>query len=465
MKKNIILLGTLLISGIAFSQVGINTNTPKATLDVVGKATDTSSLDGITAPRLTGDQLRAKTYTTAQTGTLVYVATPDTAPAGQTINVNSIGYFYFDGAIWQKVGNGVASVNIYNANGTLISNRMLTQNGFSLRFNGTNQSTLFDPNNGITQTGMAGNKRGSMTLIANDNNSDGVNSNIQIFQDPENSAQITTGSDSRGLSIGTHQTTQAAPISFITSAGSNALGSEKMRITGTGNVGINTSGPTEKLHVNGITRLQGLPLNGTINAINTTSGGTASASQDQTFTATRTVVADANGVLGYVTGLPTTGSAPGGSINIGETISQVYSVPAATANVNTFNLKTYVTTNSLPALPLLDGLEMNLQGVNSTYYDPRINNVAAGTQLISYQTFATQVNENKTSLNNNLTSGNYVQVDANNIVFWNTSNAEVITTNLQVQVNSTTYRWYEFKWWCMEVGTEKKIFLSVTRKA
>jgi len=473
MKNNIILLGTVLISGIAFSQVGINTDAPKTTMDVSAKRdtsgaiTDNAQLIGLQAPRLTRAELTANTatYGANQKGALIYitdVSGGDTA--GQRVNITAIGYYHFDGSFWVTMGGSpTAPVNIYNANGTLTSGRTLTQNGFSLAFLGTNQSTSFFPNNGISQTGIAGGKRASITLTSNDNNSDGVSSNMQLFQDPEQLSQIIVGSDSRGLSIGTSFTTQPAPITFITNTG-NTNGTERARITPTGNFGVNTQGfASEKLDVNGIARIRTLPLNGTTNAINTTSGGTASASQDQTFTATRTVVADANGVLGYVTGLPTT--PPSGSINVGETISQVYSIPAATANVSTFNLKTYVTANSLPALPLLDGLEMNLQGVNSTYYDPRISNAAAGIQLISYQTFATQVNENKTSLNNSLTSGNYVQVDQNNIVFWNTANAEVITTNLQVQVNATTYRWYEFKWWCMEVGTEKKIFLSATRKA
>jgi hypothetical protein len=128
-----------------------------------------------------------------------------------------------------------------------------------------------------------------------------------------------------------------------------------------------------------------------------------------------------------------------------------------------------VTANGLPALPILDGLRIDLQGVSGTYYDPRIYNVSANTQLISYQSFATQVNENKTSLNNSIATGAYVQVDNNNIVYWTTSAAEVETTNLQVQIDANTYRWYEFKWWCMEIGTgataSKKIFLSITRKA
>jgi len=83
MKKQTLLLAALFSSAFTFAQVGVNTQNPVVTLDVVGKPTDTSSLDGITAPRITGAQLRAKTYTTAQTGTLVYITAADTAPAGQ----------------------------------------------------------------------------------------------------------------------------------------------------------------------------------------------------------------------------------------------------------------------------------------------------------------------------------------------------------------------------------------------
>lgn len=307
--KNIttITSAALLIAATNLSaQVGINTDTPKSTLDVVGKATDTSSLDGITAPRLTGDQLRAKTYTSAQTGTLVYVTVADTTPAGQTVNVTTIGYFYFDGTVWQKVNTGTnASVNIYNADGTLTSNRTLTQASRTLTFLGTNQSTTFYPNNGLSQTGIAGSKRASIILSSNDNNSDGVSSNLQLFQDPEQMSQIIAANDSRGLSIGTSFTTQPTPITFITATGGNANGIERARITPTGNFGVNTQGyASEKFDVNGIARIRTLPLNGTTNAINTTSSGTTSASQDQTFTATKTVVADANGVLGTVNYLP-----------------------------------------------------------------------------------------------------------------------------------------------------------------
>ncbi|MGK6344259.1 hypothetical protein ACMGDK_18765 [Chryseobacterium sp. DT-3] len=64
-------------------------------------------------------------------------------------------------------------------------------------------------------------------------------------------------------------------------------------------VGIKTSTPTETLDVNGIERIRELPRHNTANSIFTKPDGTRSENKDQTFIATKMVVADANGVLGY----------------------------------------------------------------------------------------------------------------------------------------------------------------------
>lgn len=110
MMKKIIFTISVLVSGAAYSQVGIDTETPKATLDVTGKPSDLTKVDGIIAPRLKGSELKAKDalYIADQKASLVYVtealASADTT--SKTINVTSIGYFYFDGNIWQKLTTG-----------------------------------------------------------------------------------------------------------------------------------------------------------------------------------------------------------------------------------------------------------------------------------------------------------------------------------------------------------------------
>jgi hypothetical protein len=117
-------------------------------------------------------------------------------------------------------------------------------------------------------------------------------------------------------------------------------------------------------------------------------------------------------------------------------------------------------------LPVVDGWRADVAKESNTYYRPRIYNESSPTQVMSYQTFATQVNENKTKLNVSIPFGSFEGVDNNDIVLWTTDAAEVETTNMQVQVSPGIWRWYEFQWWAMEtpLSGKKTIFLSVRRK-
>jgi len=107
MKKQFITLIALIIAGLIHAQVGINTDSPRATFDVMAIPTDLTKTDGFIPPRLKGSELKAKdaNYTTLQTGAIVYV-TEALTPAdttSKTINVTALGYFYFDGSTWQKM--------------------------------------------------------------------------------------------------------------------------------------------------------------------------------------------------------------------------------------------------------------------------------------------------------------------------------------------------------------------------
>ena len=105
--------------GFACGQVGINTDIPKTTLDVSakrdtsGSITDNTQYIGLQSPRLTRAELtnNTATYGTDQTAALVYI----TDVSGGDTNiprtyVDSPGYYYFDGVLWQKFTGG-SSVN------------------------------------------------------------------------------------------------------------------------------------------------------------------------------------------------------------------------------------------------------------------------------------------------------------------------------------------------------------------
>ncbi|GAA4160343.1 hypothetical protein GCM10022217_24220 [Chryseobacterium ginsenosidimutans] len=291
------------------AQVGVNTTAPNSTMDISakrdtsGNIVDNTQLIGLQAPRLTRAELTANTatYGANQKGAQIYITdVSGGTAAGQRVNITTTGYYTFDGTLWQKMQD----TNIYTGNGSLTGNRVLTQNGYSLQFNGTSQSTVFYPSNGIYQQTAGTGTRASMRF-------DASGSTLDLFVDKNSIAQIVTTGSSTGLALGNSFTNAPGFVSFSTTPTSGVAGTERMRISSVGNVGIATQNlSTELLDVNGNTRLRALPLDGATNAIFTTSGGSASASRDQTFTATRTVVADANGVLGYVAGTPSSPGVP-----------------------------------------------------------------------------------------------------------------------------------------------------------
>ncbi|KUJ50054.1 hypothetical protein [Chryseobacterium sp. JAH] len=85
------------------AQVGVNTQTPSATLDIVGKTDLPNHFDGIIPPRITGNQLASKNYSVLQKGAIVYVTQPVSNLLGQVILVVKEGYYYFNGQFWNQI--------------------------------------------------------------------------------------------------------------------------------------------------------------------------------------------------------------------------------------------------------------------------------------------------------------------------------------------------------------------------
>jgi hypothetical protein len=149
MKKTLLSFSFLGLSILTFGQVGVGTNSPKATLHVVGKPTDVNTADGIIAPIITRTDLIAKNnqYTATQTGAMVYVTDlSGTADTTKAVDVNTIGYYYFDGTKWVKfnptitISNGItkdATSGDLQLGGTLIKPTTIDQANNTLAFTGT----------------------------------------------------------------------------------------------------------------------------------------------------------------------------------------------------------------------------------------------------------------------------------------------------------------------------------------
>ena len=131
MLRRFVIILMVSISSISIhGQVGINTTSPKSTLDVEGKPGISTEIDGIKAPNISGNELRDKDaiYGTDQTGVIVYVTSIPSPISIKTIHINEIGYYFFDGTSWKKL-----SYNSLNEIGDIKSSLKTTDhNGWVL---------------------------------------------------------------------------------------------------------------------------------------------------------------------------------------------------------------------------------------------------------------------------------------------------------------------------------------------
>ena len=121
-----------------YGQVGINTNAPKATMDInakranvdgTGAISDNTKTIGLLAPRLTRAELTANTatYNADQAGALIYVTDISGGDVlAPRTNVTAVGYYYYDADtnLWKAVGSGASSLIGDNVTTKVVGNKI-----------------------------------------------------------------------------------------------------------------------------------------------------------------------------------------------------------------------------------------------------------------------------------------------------------------------------------------------------
>lgn len=253
MKKNVILFCSIFIPYFAFSQVGINSADPKATLDITAKnSTGTSrNAEGILIPRV--DRQRAQLMENIETSTLIYVNSIATGTqTDRAININAIGYYYFNGTVWLKLNEG-ANTNLYTDDGILTANRTISNTAKTLAFTGT-AVNMFSIDYSTFSVDAANNRIGIGTTTPQNNLDLGSDMGTSITDVKGKKLAVyntATGSSFYGLGVSDKR------LQFH--AASASTGAPAMVLDSIGNLGIGITDPTHMLHVNGSVRI----VNGT----------------------------------------------------------------------------------------------------------------------------------------------------------------------------------------------------------
>ena len=174
-----------LISSLGFSQVGIGTAEPYATLDVVSTITNNSK-DGVLFPKITKQQLQNKlsgTYSSNQNGTIVFVTNVSSNTTGPSISqveqIIATGYHYFNSTTskWMPLAyfqdlrfvgtnNHITSDGGFNATGTsagtgkdnvaigINSLKSITSSNYNVAIGGNSLSSITNQNQGTVGIGF-----------------------------------------------------------------------------------------------------------------------------------------------------------------------------------------------------------------------------------------------------------------------------------------------------------------------
>lgn len=112
-KKSLLPIILLTTFNMVYSQIGINTAEPHATLDIKAQNPTgiSANTDGILIPRI--DRQRAQNMATVKVPTIVYIN--DYTTGSQTAkaqNIDTNGFYYYNGIVWEKINKPLLSYPI-----------------------------------------------------------------------------------------------------------------------------------------------------------------------------------------------------------------------------------------------------------------------------------------------------------------------------------------------------------------
>ncbi|WP_223609335.1 hypothetical protein [Chryseobacterium sp. OSA05B] len=214
------------------------------------------------------DRQRAQSMGGVVTSTLLYVDNISTGTqTGIAVNIDATGYYYYNGTVWTKLSTsaGIPS-NIYNTDGLLTGNRIVTQGSNTLAFIGTaNNSFSVD---GTTLSVDAANNKvgiGTTTPVASleiGNKTTEQNPNIRL-QSNSNSygaggiLEFRELDSNYGINI-RHETAQSTDFTIAEGLHFNAVSGTENKINSilsidqtNRRIGIGATAPLSKLVVNG----------------------------------------------------------------------------------------------------------------------------------------------------------------------------------------------------------------------
>lgn len=301
MKKITFLI--FLISTFGYSQVGIGTLAPDSTLDIVATNPTGAStaVDGILIPRV--DRQRAQNMTGTITSTIIYVNSIATGTAaGTAVNINSTGFFYYDGTVWQKIAtslntNWALGGNAATTPGTDFIGTTGTQD-IRIKTNSTDRWNISDTNSGQLQSYSLGSNTAPIYSFQGDTNTGIYSSGADALDFSTNGTariRVPNADQIHALSLGT------ASLPFYSFSADTGIGMwspttstlafsttgvERIRMLSDGRISVNNATPTA-------TRLFSV----TADATNTTAIYGSSAQAAPTILAQATSATSSNGAV------------------------------------------------------------------------------------------------------------------------------------------------------------------------